>query len=138
MRPTGAILAALLLLGASVTSCSEGATGLETVRGIVLEVKGDLTSVESFVIRTDSGEVLEVVPAPEGDFRFPLPHLHDHRRTSEPILVELDRTVDPPLATSIQDADDPAWHASGRNTEQPDSTRTPDRNDLQPEPGATL
>lgn len=136
MRPTGAILAALLL-GSSMTSCGHGETGLETVQGVVLEVKGDLTSVESFVIRTDGGEVLEVVPAPEGDFRFPLPHLHDHRRTSEPILVELDRTVDPPLATAIQDADDPAWHADGHTREQRDSTQAPDHNDLQPEPGAT-
>ena len=128
---------ALLLLAASLTSCSDGEEGRETVRGVVLEVKGDLTSVESFVIRTDGGEVLEVVPAAEGDFRFPLPHLHDHRTTSEPILVELDRTVDPPLATAIQDADDPAWHTGAGTTEQVDSTGTSDLTDPQPEPAGT-
>ena len=136
MRQAKTILA-LLLLPASLTSCGDGEVGRETVRGVVLEVKGDLTSVESFVIRTDGGEVLEVVPAAEGDFRFPLPHLHDHRTTSEPILVELDRTVDPPLATAIQDADDPAWHTGGGTTEQVDSAETSDLTDLQPEPAGT-
>ena len=133
MREPRAFLAALLL-AASLAGCGDGEAGPETVRGVVLEVRGDLRSVESFVIRTDAGEVLEVVPAPEGDFRSPLPHLHDHRGTSEPVLVELDRTVDPPLATAIQDADDPAWHGGGHTTEQVDSTKAPDHTDSRAEP----
>ena len=137
MRPGTAILA-VLLLAASVTGCGDSEPGRETVRGVVLEVKGDLTSIESFVIRTDGGEVLEVIPAADGDFRFPLPHLHDHRTTSEPILVELDRTVDPPLATAIQDADDPAWHAGGATTEQVDSAQTLDLTDPEPGPVVTM
>lgn len=107
-RLAGAALALSLAAGA----CG-GGEAPETVRGVVLEVEGGLTSVESFVLRTDRGEVLELVPAPDGDFRFPLPHLHDHRRTLEPVLVELDRSVDPPLATGIRDADDPGWHTGG-------------------------
>ena len=136
VRPATAILA-VLLLAASVTGCGDSEPGRETVRGVVLEVKGDLTSIESFVIRTDGGEVLEVIPAADGDFRFPLPHLHDHRTTSEPILVELDRTVDPPLATAIQDADSPAWHTGGATTERLDSAQTPDLTDPEPEPVVT-
>lgn len=107
-RSAGAALALALAAGA----CG-GGEELETVQGVVLEVEGGLTSVESFVLRTDRGEVLELVPAPDGDFRFPLPHLHDHRRTLEPVLVELDRSVDPPLAAAIRDADDPGWHTGG-------------------------
>ncbi len=116
------IAAAVVGLALVAAGCGDSGGGRETVRGVVLEVDGDLASVESFVLRTDEGDILEVVPAPGGDFRFPLPHLHDHRRTLEPVLVELDRSVDPPLATAIRDADSPAWHAGEESrTEHPDS-----------------
>lgn len=114
-------------------SCGGSADGREEVRGIVLEVEGDLTSVRSFLLRTDDGEVLRVVPAPDGDFRFPLPHLHEHRRTSEPLVVELDRSYDPPLAIGLRDADNPTWHGEPDEVdgaEEPDtavpSTSPPD------------
>lgn len=121
MKKAAAVLAGLALTLAAACGESEGDGGgngasRETVRGVVLEVEGGLASVDSFVLRTDEGEVLEVIPAPDGDFRFPLPHLHDHRRTSEPILVELDRSTDPPRATAVQDADNPDWH-TGRQEE---------------------
>lgn len=104
------VLAGLLLVFAA---CGDSGNGppVETVQGVVLEVNGDLESIESFVLRTDDGEVLEIVPAPDGDFRFPLAHLYDHLRTSEPLSVGLDRSVDPPLALSMSDADSPDWHA---------------------------
>ena len=117
MRAAGAAALGLVLIVTGCGGASEDPeevgteqVGVEQVRGVVLEVDGDLTSVESFLLRTDEGEVLRVVPAPDGDFRFPLPHLHDHLRTSEPLLVELDRSHDPPRATAIRDADDPSWH----------------------------
>ena len=116
------IAAAVVGLALVAAGCGDSGGGRETVRGVVLEVDGDLASVESFVLRTDEGDILEVVPAPGGDFRFPLPHLHDHRRTLEPVLVELDRSVDPPLATAIRDADSPARHADEETApEHPDS-----------------
>ena len=97
-----------------------------TVRGVVLEVNGGLETVDSFVLRTDDGEVIEVLVAPEGDFRFPLAHLHDHRRTLEPLLVELDVSDDPPLAIALQDADHPDWHTDSETVSAsvPDSTTT--------------
>ena len=102
-------LAVLLVLAA----CGGSGDGppVETVQGVVLEVNGDLEGIESFVLRTDDGEVLELVPSPDGDFRFPLAHLYDHLRTSEPLSVGLDRSADPPLAVSMRDADSSAWHA---------------------------
>ena len=110
-------------------SCGGSSDGREEVRGIVLEVEGDLTSVRSFLLRTDDGEVLRVVPAPDGDFRFPLPHLHEHRRTSEPLLVELDRSYDPPLAIGLRDADNPAWHGEPRTGTRPPDGGEPDEED---------
>lgn len=113
-------VAAVLGLALIAAGCGDAGERREAVRGVVLEVDGDLTSVESFVIRTDDGDVLEVIPAPDGDFRFPLPHLHDHARTLEPVLVELDRSVDPPLATAIRDADNPDRHTGGQTSPPPD------------------
>ena len=130
MKKAAAFLAGLAITLAAACGESEGDGGgngasRETVRGVVLEVEGGLASVDSFVLRTDEGEVLEVVPAPDGDFRFPLPHLHDHRRTSEPILVELDRSTDPPRATAVQDADNPDRHTGGQE-EAPLPAAAPD------------
>ena len=116
VRVAGAAVLGLVLI---VASCGDTSEHREEVRGIVLEVEGNLASVESFLLRTDDGELLRVVPAPGGDFRFPLPHLHDHLRTSEPLLVELDRSYDPPRATAIRDADNPAWHGEVRTEPVP-------------------
>jgi len=91
---------------AALAACSSG----DQVRGIVVSVDGDLTGVNSFVLRTDGGDLLTIVPAADGDFAFPLPHLNDHRLSLSPVLVTLDRSVDPPLATSLRDADSAAWH----------------------------
>ena len=131
MKKGAAFLAGLALTLAAACGESEGDGGgngasRETVRGVVLEVEGGLASVDSFVLRTDEGEVLEVVPAPDGDFRFPLPHLHDHRRTSEPILVELDRSTDPPRAAAMRDADNPDRHTGGQE-EAPLPAAAPDQ-----------
>lgn len=108
MKYVSALAGVLLIL----VACGDSGAGpvVETVEGVVLEVKGDLEGIDSFVLRTDGGEVIEIVPAPDGDFRFPLAHLYDHLRTSEPLSVGLDRSVDPPLAVAIRDADSHAWH----------------------------
>ena len=100
---------AVLLVGWALVFAA--CAGQDEVRGIVLEVDGDLTSVESFVLRLDDGEILTIVPAATGgDFHFPLPHLSDHRTSLSPVIVELDRSVDPPRAVMIRDADTVEWH----------------------------
>ena len=98
--------AAAALLVVLASACANP----DEVRGVVIDVQGDLTSVERFVIRIDGGDLIEVVPAEHGDFAFPLPHLHDHRASLAPILVELDRSTDPPTAVAIRDADTAEWH----------------------------
>lgn len=115
MRHLAALAGVLLVLAAC--GDSDAGPSVETVEGVVLEVNGDLETIESFVLRTDEGEVIEIVPAPDGDFRFPLAHLYDHLRTSGPLSVRLDRSVDPPLAVAIRDADNPAWHTGDSQTE---------------------
>lgn len=123
MRYAPALAGVLLVIAA----CGDSGNGpsVETVEGVVLEVNGDLEGIDSFVLRTDDGEVLEIVPAPDGDFRFPLAHLYDHLRTSEPLSVGLDRSVDPPLAISMRDADSPAWHAGESHPDTTTGTTAP-------------
>ena len=120
MRYARALAGVLLLLAA----CGDSGNGspVETVQGVVLQVNGDLEAIESFVLRTDDGEVLELVPAPGGDFRFPLAHLYDHLRTSEPLLVGLDRSEEPPLAVSMRDAHNSAWHAGDSHSDTTTTT----------------
>ncbi len=121
------ILLATLGLVMILASCGGQAdSDPDEVRGIVVEVEGDLTSVEWFVLRTDDGETLRVVPAPDGDFRFPLPHLHDHLRTSEPLIVSLDRSSDPPVAIAIRDANNPEWHGGGTAPLEPEQLANPE------------
>jgi len=115
MRHLAALAGVVLVLAAC--GDSDAGPSVETVEGVVLEVNGDLETIESFVLRTDEGEVIEIVPAPDGDFRFPLAHLYDHLRTSGPLSVGLDRSVDPPRAVAIQDAGNPAWHTGDSQTE---------------------
>ena len=90
-----------VLFVVSLSACSD----TNEVQGVVIEVDGTLTSVASFVLRTDGGELITIVPAEDGDYAFPLPHLNDHRTSLSPIAVVLDRSVDPPVARSIRDAD---------------------------------
>lgn len=123
MRYAPALAGVLLVIAA----CGDRGNGpsVETVEGVVLEVNGDLEGIDSFVLRTDDGEVLEIVPAPDGDFRFPLAHLYDHLRTSEPLSVGLDRSVDPPLAISMRDADNSAWHVGESHPDTTTGTTAP-------------
>ena len=123
MRHAPALVGVLLVLAACGDSGAR--TSIETVQGVILEVNGDLEAIESFVLRTDDGEVIEVVPAPDGDFRFPLPHLHDHRRTLEPLSVGLDRSADPPLAVSLSDAGSSAWHTGESHAETTTASSAP-------------
>lgn len=123
MRYAPALAGVLLVIAA----CGDSGNGpsVETVEGVVLKVNGDLEGIDSFVLRTDDGKVLEIVPAPDGDFRFPLAHLYDHLRTSEPLSVGLDRSVDPPLAISMRDADSSAWHAGESHPDTTTGTTAP-------------
>lgn len=76
-----------------------------TVEGVVVGVDGDLTTVRSFELLTTNGETITLVPAPFGDFEFPLPHLSAHMRSLEPVRVTYSTSEDGMhLADGIADA----------------------------------
>ena len=75
-----------------------------TVVGVVVNYQGDLVNVDSFTVRTESGEVLQMRPADDGDFAFPLPHLREHMTTADPIEVEFMEESGSMVVTAISDA----------------------------------
>ena len=73
-------MAALAILVVACTPTSG------TAKGIVVSVDGDLTTVESFTVLVE-GDELTYYPVEDGDYAYPLPHLRDHQRTGQPILI---------------------------------------------------
>lgn len=97
MRQLGLVTLAVL------DACS--AAEMSTVDGIVTAVNGDLITVESFDVLSTDGETIRFVPAPFGDFDFPLPHLSASVRSLEPVRVTYQTTDDGiNLAEKISDA----------------------------------
>ncbi len=89
---------------AILTACSPRAGTTGVAVGIVVEVDGDLSSVDEFTISTDEGERMTFVPAPEGEFAFPLPHLQDHVRSGAPVAVAWEEDGDVLWAIGVDDA----------------------------------
>jgi len=77
------------------------------VRGVVVDVDGDLTAVNSFQVRTTDGDLLEFVPAPGIRFHdaAPLSHLTDHLVSGEVVEIEYETLNDGTLiATKVGDS----------------------------------
>lgn len=63
---------------------------------MVLEVDGDLTSVQSFLLRLEDGTDLRLEPAAGllFDHNAPISHLRDHQRSGEPVMVVYEESAD--------------------------------------------
>lgn len=79
--------AALTLVAASAVAACGG--GGSAVTGVVVDVEGDITTVERFVLRLADGTDQEIAPAPGVTFHdgAAIGHLRDHLRTGEPVVV---------------------------------------------------
>lgn len=99
-RLVGAVLLALVI-GACAAPETSG-----TSTGVVVDVVGDLTVVEEFTITTGLRDRMTFVPAPDGEFPFPLPHLRSHITSGIPVIVEWERNGDVLYATFVDDAED--------------------------------
>lgn len=95
--------AALGLVSIALAGCAPPAAS-GTATGVVVEVDGGLTSVDSFTITTALRDRMTFVPAPDGDFAFPLPHLQAHLRSGDPIVVDWEREDDVLWAVFLDDA----------------------------------
>lgn len=95
-------------LGAAITcialvACSGGDP---VVSGVVVGVDGDLTTVNSFQVRSTDGDLLVFVPAPGIRFHgsAPLSHLTDHLVSGEIVEIEYETLNDGTLvATRVGD-----------------------------------
>ena len=94
-----AVAAVALLLASCGASQND-----TTVVGVVVNYQGDLVSVDSFTVRTESGELLQLLPADDGDFAFPLPHLREHMTTADPIEVSFLEESGSLVAIAVSDA----------------------------------
>ena len=89
-----------VVVGVFLWACSTSPAN--SVTGIVTAVDGDLTTVTSFEVLAD-GRAWRFVPSPDGDFAFPLPHLRDHLRAGDPVVVEYSEVGGVLNATAISD-----------------------------------
>ncbi len=97
--------AAVLCLGLAVTGC--GSSDDDTLTGVVVDVVGDLTSVESFVLRLPDGTDRRLVPAATVTSHDggAIGHLRDHLRNGEPVRVRYEIAADGTwIARDVEDA----------------------------------
>lgn len=95
------IRVAVVALAIALTACSGG---LESVRGTIVEVDGDLASVSSFTIRSTGSETLTFVPVEGLLFQNgPLSHLTDHLRSGEQVDVTYEVEGETLVAVRVSD-----------------------------------
>jgi hypothetical protein len=97
--------AAALLAGLLVAGCS--GTRTEEATGVVVDVTGDITSVERFALQTVDGERLELTVAPGVVFAdgAPIGHLSEHLQTGAPVELRYEVLDDGSLVVvEIDDA----------------------------------
>lgn len=107
MGATGSIASSRLIqtrLGgmialALVVACTQTSG---TARGVVLSVEGSLQDVTAFTVLVE-GEEWRMVPVPDGDYEFALPHLREHRISGQPILVGWELVDNVRYALSLAD-----------------------------------
>ncbi len=96
------VLIGVVAVGAITLAVMPSTSG--QLSGIVIDVEGDLTEVQSFEVLSD-GERFIFEPARDGEFAFPLPHLREHLRTGEPVAIEYERIDGVLMAMRVSDAD---------------------------------
>jgi hypothetical protein len=94
----------LVLVAATLTACSAVDEG--RVTGVLTDVAGDLTAVESFEIQS-GGERLRFFPEDGldvfGDDGTPLSHLFEHLQTGDPVRVTYRVEGDKRVAILVED-----------------------------------
>lgn len=101
LRRAGRIAVLALALAGALIACGDGER--DVVEGVVTDVVGDLTTVEEFVIRTTSDEVLRFEPAPGMSFggSTPITHINDHLRSGAPVRVSYEQLADGTLIAHV-------------------------------------
>ncbi len=78
----------VVVMGATLVGCASSEDATNEIEGIVTEVTGDLTNVQSFVVLDSEGDSHLFTPAPGLLFHGgPLSHLREHIVTGERVVV---------------------------------------------------
>jgi hypothetical protein len=95
---------AVSLVAVVVASCA--GTSTDDATGVVVDVTGDITTVDRFVIQTPEGERLELTVAPGVIFANGAPpgHLSEHLQSGEPVVVTYETLDDGTLV--VHELDD--------------------------------
>lgn len=103
MIATRRLFAAILIL-IVVVGCSGGDD--DSVRGVVIDVRGDITTVESFTLRLSDGTDRVFEPAAGVLFHGtePIGHIRDHLRNGEPVDVRF-RVLDDGTSIALEVSD---------------------------------
>lgn len=82
------ILLVVIVLSVLASACSGSTSADGEVFGVVTEVTGDLSGVESFVVLDAEGDSHKFIPRPGLDVMGQAPsHLRDHVVSGEPVTV---------------------------------------------------
>jgi hypothetical protein len=92
----------LVLLAALLAACGSSDQG--TTEGLVVDVQGDLSAVTEFSLLTQEGTEV-FIPAEDGDFAFPLPHLREHIISGVPVVVFWEDRDGRKVAVFVDDAE---------------------------------
>lgn len=95
----------LILTAVLLAACGSADQG--TVEGLVVDVQGDLSAVTEFSVLAEEGTVV-FVPAEDGDFAFPLPHLREHIISGVPVVVFWEDHDGQKIAVFVDDAGESA------------------------------
>lgn len=89
----------------AVSGCSGAST--EEVSGVVIDVTGDLTTVDAFIVRLPDGtnQVFEPAPGLRFDGTAPVSHLRDHLRSAAPITIRYE-VLDDGTRIALEVSDD--------------------------------
>jgi hypothetical protein len=73
-----------------------------TILGVVISVDGTLDQITSFTVLVE-GDEMSFLPADDGDYPYPLPHLREHLRTGQPVFVTWERRDGQLYAIELRD-----------------------------------
>ena len=112
-KPQVVLIVAVGLILAACSGSDDGHAD-NTVTGVVTEVSGDLTSVDSFVVLDDVGDSHLFTPQSGLEFYGgPLTHLRDHVVTGQRVTVTFEESTTGGMTATLvvhEEEDEPHQH----------------------------
>ena len=104
-----AIAAVLVAIVVTATGCADD-PGIDVdqvpseVTGVIVSIEPEEGRPETLTVRDEDDESHEIEIAEDIDYGFDLAHLHEHRTTTDPVIVTIEERDGRLVATAIEDA----------------------------------